>query len=85
MPVLFVLGVVVDRAWGADAGHDIFTLGVHQPFAVELVVADGRVAGEGHAGGGRVAHVSNYFSCNHEFSTNFIIVFFFKNGWLNRW
>ncbi len=60
MPVLFVLGVVVDRARGADAGHDIFTLGVHQPFTVELVVAGGRVAGEGYAGGGRVAHVSKH-------------------------
>ncbi len=56
--VLLVLGVVVDRARGADAGHDVLALGVHQPLAVELVVAGGRVAGEGDAGGGGVAHVA---------------------------
>ena len=58
--VLLVLRVVVDRARGADAGHDVFALGVHQPLAVELVVAGGRVAGEGHAGGGGVAHVAEH-------------------------
>ena len=56
--VLLVLGGVVDRARGADAGHDVLALGVDQPLAVELVVAGGRVAGEGHAGGGGVAHVA---------------------------
>ena len=58
MLVLLVLGVVVQRVRRADAGHDILTLRVDQPFAVELVLAGGRVASEGHAGGGAVTHVA---------------------------
>ena len=58
--VLLVLGVVVDRARGADARHDVFALGVHEPLAVEFVVAGGRVAREGDAGGRGVAHVAEH-------------------------
>ena len=49
--VLLVLGVVVDRAGGTDTRYDVFTLGIHEPFAVEFVVARGRVASESDAGG----------------------------------
>jgi hypothetical protein len=35
---------------GADAGDHVFALGVDQELAVELVLAGGRVAGEGDAG-----------------------------------
>ena len=56
--VLLVLGLVVQRERGAGAGDDVFALGVDEPFAVELVVAGGGVAGERHAGGGGVAHVA---------------------------
>jgi hypothetical protein len=37
---------------GADAGDDVFALGVDEELAVELVRAVGRVAGEGDAGAG---------------------------------
>ena len=56
--VMFVLGGLVERVGGADTGHHVLSLGVDQPFSVELVVAGGGVAGERHAGGGGVAHVS---------------------------
>ena len=58
MLALVVLGVLVDRRRRADAGHHVFALGVDQVFAVELVLAVAGVAGEGHAGGGVVAHVA---------------------------
>ncbi len=41
----------VDGLGGADAGDHVLALGVDQVLAVELVLAGGRVAGEGHAGG----------------------------------
>ena len=58
MLVLVVLGRLVQRIGRADAGHHVFALGVDQPLAVELVLAGGRIAGEGHAGGRAVAHVA---------------------------
>ena len=42
----------------ADAGDDVFALGVDEEFAVELLRAVGRVAGEGDAGAGVVAGVA---------------------------
>ena len=58
MLALRVLGIIVDRGGRADTGHHVFALGVDQVFAVELVFAVAGVAGEGHAGGGVVAHVA---------------------------
>ena len=43
---------------GAHAGHDVFALRVHQVLAVDLVLAGGGVAGEGHAGAAVIAHVA---------------------------
>ena len=60
--VLLVLGFVVQGVGCTDTGHDILALGVDKPFAVELVVASGRVAGESHAGGAVVAHVAEHHS-----------------------
>ena len=45
---------------GADPGHDVFALGVGQVFAVELLVAGGRVAGEADAGRRVIAHIAEY-------------------------
>ena len=42
----------------AHAGDDVLALGVDQELAVELLVAVGGVAGEGHAGAGLVAGVA---------------------------
>ena len=42
----------------ADAGDHVFALGVDQVVAVEFGVAVDRVAGEGDAGAGVVAHVA---------------------------
>ncbi len=58
MLVLLVLGLFVQGVRRADAGHHVLALGVDQPLAVELVLAGGRVAAEGHARGRRVAHVA---------------------------
>ena len=58
--VLFALGGFVQRVGGTDTGNHIFALGVDEPFAIELVVTVGRVAGEGHTGGGGVAHITEH-------------------------
>ena len=50
--VMFVLGSLVERVGGADTCDHVLSLGVDQPFAVELVVSGGGVAGERHAGSG---------------------------------
>ena len=42
----------------ADAGDHILALGVDEVFAVEVGLAGGRVAGEGHAGAAVVTHVA---------------------------
>ena len=42
----------------ADAGHDVFALGVDEKFAVEHLLAGRRVARERHAGAGIVAGVA---------------------------
>ena len=47
-----------NRLGSADAGDDVFALGVDEIFAVENVFAGGRIAGEGDAGGAIVAHVA---------------------------
>ena len=47
-----------DLTGGANAGHHVLSLGVHQILAVELVLASGGVAGEGHAGAAALAHVA---------------------------
>ena len=44
--------------WGADAGDDVFTLGVDEELAVEFVGAVGWVTGEGDAGAGVVTGVA---------------------------
>jgi len=56
--VLLVLGGLVERIRGADARHHVLALGIDQPFAVELVLAGGGVAGEGHARGRVAPHVA---------------------------
>ena len=38
------------RLRGADAGDDVFALGVDQEFTIEFIRAVGGVAGEGDAG-----------------------------------
>ncbi len=58
MLVLRVLRPFVQRIGRADAGHHVLALGVDEPLAVELVLAGGRVAREGHAGGRGVAQVA---------------------------
>jgi hypothetical protein len=60
---LFVEGGIValellDGRGGADAGDDVLALGVDEVFAGDLVLAGGGVAGEGDAGAGGIAHVS---------------------------
>ena len=49
-----------DRFRRANAGDDIFALGVNQKFAVEYILAVGRIAGERHAGTGVVAGVTEH-------------------------
>ena len=51
---------LADRLRGADAGDDVFALGVDEEFAVELVHAVGGVTGEGDAGAGLVAGVAEH-------------------------
>ena len=46
---LVPLGHLVDGLRRANAGDDVFALGVDQELAVELVLAGGRIAGEGDA------------------------------------
>ena len=55
---LVPLGHLVHRQRRADAGHDVFALGVDEELAVELVLAGGRVARERDAGARVVAHVA---------------------------
>ncbi len=73
---LVVLGICVDGRRGADAGHDVFALGVHQVLAVELVLAAARVAGKGDAGGGVVAHVAEHHGLDGDRRAPFIGDFF---------
>ena len=54
------LGQAGDGVGGADTGHHVFALGVHEEFAVEFVGAGGGVAGEGHTGAGFIAGVAEY-------------------------
>ena len=56
--VLLALGGLVQGVRGADTRNHVFTLGVDEPLAVELVVTVGRVARERHARRGSVAHVA---------------------------
>ena len=56
--VLIRLRLVVERQRRADAGDDVFALGVDEPFAEEQVFTGCGVAGERDARGGRVAHVA---------------------------
>ena len=58
--VLLALGCLVQRVRGPDTGHHILALGVDQPFAIELVVTVGRVAGECHTRSGGLAHVTEH-------------------------
>ena len=48
------------RLGGADAGDDVFALGVDEEFAVEFVHAVGGITGEGDAGTGLVAGVAEH-------------------------
>ena len=56
--LLVGLTQLVDGLGGTDAGNHVLALGIHQEFAVELLLAVGGVAGEGDAGTGIIAHVS---------------------------
>ena len=49
---------LVDGLGGADAGHHVFALGVHEELAEEVLFAGGGVTGEGYAGAGIVAGVA---------------------------
>ena len=57
---LVPLGHFVDVQWRADAGHDVFALGVDEKLAVELVLSRGGVASKGHTRAGIIAHVAEY-------------------------
>ena len=50
----------VDVERGANAGHDILALRVHQELAVESALARGRVPREGDASAGIVTHVAEH-------------------------
>jgi hypothetical protein len=50
----------VDGLRSADARHHVFTLGVLQVLAVEVLLAGGRIACEGDAGGAVVSHVAEH-------------------------
>ena len=52
------LGQLVDGLRGADAGDDVFALGVHQEFAEQLLFAGGGVARERDARAGGIAGVA---------------------------
>ena len=47
-----------DGHGGADARNHVFALGVGQKFAEQLLLAGGRIPGEGNAGAAVVAHVA---------------------------
>ena len=64
MCVLRALGCVVERVRGTDTCNHVLTLSIDEPFSVELVVAVCRVAGEGYAGSGGLAHISEYHGLN---------------------
>ena len=49
---------LVDMLRGADAGHDILALGIHQIFAVKFIFPGRGAAGKGHAGAAIVAHIA---------------------------
>ena len=57
---LCVLGIFIYRGRGTYTGHHIFALGVHQEFAIELILAVTRVACESHTGATVVAHITEY-------------------------
>ncbi len=48
----------IDRLGSANAGDHIFTLGVNEVFAIEIVLAGRGIAGECDAGGTIVTHVA---------------------------
>ena len=50
MFILLVLGIVIDRAGGADTRNDVLALGIDQPFAVEFIIAGSRVTGKSYTG-----------------------------------
>ncbi len=58
VPVCELLGDIIDSKRGADTGHHIFSLGVDQPFSVEVIVAGSRVAGEGDSRCAIIAHIA---------------------------
>ena len=49
---------LVDVHRSADAGDDVFALGVHKELAHQLLFAGGGVTGKGNAGTGGIAHVA---------------------------
>ena len=51
---------LADRLGCPYAGHHVFALGVDQVLAVNSLGAGCRVPGKGHAGSGRVAHITEY-------------------------
>ena len=55
---------LVDLLWGTNAGDNVLALCVDQELAEQLVLAGGRVAGEGYAGTGGVAGVAEYHGLN---------------------
>ncbi len=61
-----------DRLRGADAGNDVFALGVEQIFAIQNVFAIRRVAREGNAGAAVVAHVAEDHRLNGDRCAPFV-------------
>ena len=59
---------------GADAGDNVFALGVDQVFAIEQVFTRGGIAGESNAGCATFTPVAEYHGLNVNGGAPFIIV-----------
>ena len=55
-----LIGQAVDGLWRAYPRHHVLALGIDQVLAIELVLAGGGIAGEGHARGRVVATVAEH-------------------------
>ncbi len=59
---LCVFGEIIDRRRRTDTRYHVFALCIYQVFAVKMVVAVARVAGECHTGSGVGTHVAEHHS-----------------------
>ncbi|CCX56622.1 uncharacterized protein BN459_00317 [Bacteroides sp. CAG:1060] len=70
--VVLVFGSLVERVRSADTCHNVFTLGIDKPLAIELVVSVGRVTRECNTGSGCITHITEYHGLNVHCSTPII-------------